>query len=80
LLVPSIYTFLTIAPSIISYLKVFDDNEEAITIKFMLPMIIMGILITFKAPIVLGIYFIKSSLFNLFEDIGFKIYSKNKVF
>lgn len=79
-IVPIIYTLLTIAPSIISYLKIFDSAEQPVTIKSILPMIIMGVLITFKAPIVLGLYFITSSLFNLFEDIGFRIYSKNKVF
>ena len=79
-IVPIIYTLITIAPSIISYLKVFDKNEQPATIKSILPMIIMGVLITIKAPIALGIYFITSSLFNLLEDIGFRIYSKGKRF
>ena len=79
-IVPIIYTLITIAPSIISYLKVFDKNEQPATIKSILPMIIMGVLITIKAPIALGIYFITSSLFNLLEDIGFRIYSKGKSF
>ena len=79
-IVPIIYTLITIAPSIISYLKVFDKNEQPATIKSILPMIIMGVLITIKAPIALGIYFITTSLFNLLEDIGFRIYSKGKRF
>ncbi|WP_294189044.1 membrane protein insertase YidC [uncultured Clostridium sp.] len=79
-LVPIIYTLVTIAPSIISYLKVFDKDEQPTTIKSILPMIVMGILITVKSPIALGIYFITSGLFSLFEDLGFKIYSKNRVF
>lgn len=79
-LVPLIYTVVTMAPSIISYLKIFDENEQPATIKSVLPMMIMGVLITVKAPIALGIYFITSSLFNLIEDIGFRIYSKNRVF
>ncbi|MCF0148596.1 MAG: membrane protein insertase YidC [Clostridium sp.] len=79
-LVPIIYTIITIVPSLISYLKVFGDNEETVNLKSILPMIIMGVLITFKAPIALGIYFITSSLFTLLEDIGFRIYSRNKKF
>lgn len=79
-LVPIIYTLITVLPSLISYLKVFGNNEEIVKPKSILPMIIMGVLITFKAPIALGIYFITSSLFNLLEDIGFRIYSKGKRF
>ena len=79
-LVPIIYTLVTIAPSIISYLKVFDKDEQPATIKSILPMIVMGILITVKSPIALRIYFITSGLFSLIEDIVFRIYSKNKVF
>jgi len=79
-LVPIIYTLVTVAPSIISYLKIFDNKEQPATIKSILPMIVMGILITVKSPIALGIYFITSGLFSLIEDIVFRIYSKNKVF
>ncbi|MDU5108070.1 MULTISPECIES: YidC/Oxa1 family membrane protein insertase [unclassified Clostridium] len=79
-LVSIIYTLITVLPSLISYLKVFGNNEEIVKPKSILPMIIMGVLITFKAPIALGIYFITSSLFNLLEDIGFRIYSKGKRF
>ena len=79
-LVPIIYTIITIAPNIISYLNIFNKDENPVSLKSIIPTIVMGVLITFKAPIALGIYFITSSLFNLIEDIGFKIYSKNRVF
>ena len=79
-LVPIIYTLVTIAPSILSYLKVFDKDEKPATIKSILSMIVMGVLITVKSPIALGIYFITSGMFSLIEDIVFRIYSKNKVF
>ena len=79
-IVPLIYTIVSILPSIISYLKIFNSNEEPISIKSIIPMLIFGLVITVKAPIGLGIYFITSSIFTLLEDIGFKIYSKNKVF
>lgn len=79
-IVPIIYTLITIAPSIISYFKIFGSNEESASIKTVLPMMILGLVITIKAPIALGIYFITSSIFSLVEDIGFRLYSKNKVF
>ncbi len=79
-LVPIIYTLVSIAPSILSYLKVFDKDEKPATIKSIIPMIVMGVLITVKSPIALGIYFITSGMFSLIEDIVFRIYSKNKVF
>lgn len=79
-IVPLIYTIVSILPSIISYFKIFNINEETISIKSIIPMLLFGLVITVKAPIGLGIYFITSSIFTLVEDIGFKIYSKNKVF
>ncbi|VYT86852.1 membrane protein insertase YidC [Clostridium tertium] len=78
--VPLIYTLITVAPSIMSYLRIFGNNETPVTIKSILPMIIFGILVTVKAPVGIGIYFITSGLFNLIEDVGFRIYSKNKAF
>lgn len=79
-IVPIIYILITIAPSIISYFKIFGSNEESASIKTVLPMMILGLIVTIKAPIALGIYFITSSTFSLVEDIGFRVYSKNKVF
>lgn len=79
-IVPLIYTIVSVLPSIVSYLKIFNSNEEPISIKSIIPMLIFGLVITVKAPIGLGIYFITSGIFTLIEDIGFKIYSRNKVF
>ncbi|MCR1950792.1 membrane protein insertase YidC [Clostridium sp. DSM 100503] len=79
-IVPLIYTIVSILPSIISYFKIFNINEEPISIKSIIPMLIFGLAITVKAPVGVGIYFITSSIFTLIEDTGFKIYSRNKVF
>lgn len=79
-IVPLIYTIVSVLPSMVSYLKIFNSNEEPISIKSIIPMLIFGLVITVKAPIGLGIYFITSGIFTLIEDIGFKIYSRNKVF
>jgi YidC/Oxa1 family membrane protein insertase len=78
-IVPLVYTVISTLPSIISYLKIFGSKEEPASIKSIIPMMIFSIVITIKAPIGLGIYFIASS-FSLIEDIGFKLYSKNRVF
>lgn len=78
--VPLLYTLITVAPSFISYFNIFGYDENHISIKSILPMIIFGLIMTVKAPIALGIYFITSSLFTLIEDIGFRLYSKSKVF
>lgn len=43
-------------------------------------MILFGVIVTIKAPIGLGVYFITSSLVILIEEIGFKIYSRNREF
>lgn len=79
-ILPIIYTLITIVPSIISYFKIFGSNEESASIKTVLPKMILELVITIKAPIALGIYFITLSTFSLVEDIVFRIYSKNKVF
>lgn len=79
-IVPLIYTIVSVLPSMVSYLKIFNSNEEPISIKSIIPMLIFGLVITVNAPIGLGIYFITSGIFTLIEDIGFKIYSRNKVF
>ena len=84
--VPLIYTLITIAPSIISYLRIFGSNEESASIKTVLPMMILGLIVTIKAPVALGIYFITSGIFNLIEilDLGYivkiKCFHKQEVF
>lgn len=79
-IIPLIYTIVSALPSVFSYLKVFDNEESPISIKAVIPMIIFSLIITVKSPIGLGIYLVTSSLFSLVEDIGFKLYSRNKVF
>lgn len=79
-IIPLIYTVVSAMPSILSYLKVFDSMEVPINMKTIIPMLVFSLMITIKAPIGLGIYLITSSLFSLIEDIGFKLYSRNKVF
>jgi membrane protein insertase Oxa1/YidC/SpoIIIJ len=39
---------------------------------------IMSALITFKAPVALGLYLITSSLFSVFEEVIFRLYSRSR--
>lgn len=77
-IIPIVYTLISLAPMSLSYLKVFNNGEEKPKFKFMIPMIIFNLIITIKAPIALGIYLITSSVVSLIEEIGFRIYSRNK--
>lgn len=78
-IIPIVYTLISLAPMSLSYLKVFNKGEEKPKFKIMIPMIIFNLIITIKAPIALGIYLITSSVVSLIEEIGFRIYSRNKV-
>lgn len=44
------------------------------------PIIIYNLLTTIKTQVVLRIYLITSSVVSLIEEIGFSIYSRNRVF
>lgn len=39
---------------------------------------VISVLITFKAPVALGLYFITTSLFSFVEEIIFRLYVKRK--
>lgn len=76
--IPAIYILISIAPSLLSYIKVFDSKDSPIKISGIIPMIIIGLVITIKAPVALGIYFITSSTITLIENIGFRLYSRSR--
>lgn len=78
--VPIIYTVISIAPSIVQYIFSIKGNGEKLNKKMLLTTMIFSIIITVKAPIALGIYFITSSIFTLVEDIIFRIFTRNKVY
>lgn len=79
-IIPMIYTLVSLAPSLLSYFKIFKPLENTkVSKKSLIPMAVFSLIITIKAPIALGIYFITSSLFALVEEISFRLYMRKKV-
>lgn len=79
-IIPTIYTLSMLSPNILPYipfLKVATDAKIN-KVSFIITSFI-SILITFKAPIALGLYFITTSLFSLIEEVAFRLYTKRKV-
>lgn len=80
-IIPAIYVLTSILPNFvpsIKYLKVI--NQAKVSKANIIIMSIFSLLITIKAPIALGLYFITTSLFSLFEEIGYRLYLKNKCY
>ncbi|WPC43036.1 YidC/Oxa1 family membrane protein insertase [Clostridium sp. JS66] len=76
-IVPIIYGLISICPQLITNLDYFKVLKEVKLSKTSLIITsIFSILITIKAPIALGLYFITTSLFTLFEEIGYRLYIK----
>ena len=80
-IVPIMYSIISMLPGLVNYIDYFKVYREVQYNKMsaILPGVI-GLLITIKAPIALGLYFITSSVFSLVEEIAFRIYIKNKQF
>ena len=77
--IPLIYILISLAPTMISHLSYFKDKvNNKIDKKTIIPIIIINLLISIKAPVALGIYFITSSLVNFIQELGFRLYIKNK--
>lgn len=80
-IVPIVYSIISMLPGLVNSIDYFKVYREVQYNKMsaILPGVI-GLLITIKAPIALGLYFITSSIFSLVEEIAFRIYIKNKQF
>ncbi len=80
-MVPIMYSIISMLPGLVNSIDYFKVYKEVQYNKMsaILPGVI-GLLITIKAPIALGLYFITSSIFSLVEEIAFRIYIKNKQF
>lgn len=78
-IIPIIYTLVSLSPNFISYIPLFKTINAVKVEKVNLTVTsIVSLLITVKAPISIGIYFITTGLFSLFEEIGYSLYMKNK--
>lgn len=81
LIVPVIYTLITLSPNLLSYIPFFKTSFQVKVSKANIILTtIFSILITFKAPIAIGIYFISTGFFSLIEEIIFRLCLKNNNF
>lgn len=78
-IIPLIYALISLSPNLLSYIKYLKTIEWVKMTKSNLIFIsIFSIFITIKAPVAIGLYFITTSLFSLFEEIGYRLYMKDK--
>jgi len=78
-IVPAIYAVSMLSPNILPYIPFLRVKAQAKLSKtnIIITTVISG-LVTFKAPIALGIYFITTSLFSFVEEIVFRLYAKRR--
>jgi YidC/Oxa1 family membrane protein insertase len=78
-IVPAIYAVSMLSPNILPYIPFLRLKAQAKLSKtnIIITTIISG-LVTFKAPIALGIYFITTSLFSFVEEVAFRLYAKRR--
>lgn len=78
-IVPLLYSAVSTFPFLINYVDYFNiykqvqSNRASILIS-----VFVGIMITIKAPIAIGLYFITSNIFSFIEDAIFRAYVRNK--
>lgn len=78
-IVPIIYIISTLLPSLfpnISFLKI--ATEAKVNKANILIISFVSILVSLKAPVALGLYFIASSLFSFVEEVVFRLYWNQK--
>lgn len=81
-IIPAIYLFVSICPTLLSYIPYLNSlklplNNQSTKLS-LLTTSIFSLILTVKAPIALGIYFITTGLFSLFEEIIYRIYMWKK--
>lgn len=81
LIVPAVYTLITLSSNLISYIPFFKTSLQVkVSRANVIFTSIFSMLITFKAPIAIGIYFIATGFFSLIEEVIFRLYIKNNNF
>lgn len=76
-IVPLIYMFVSLTPSLLSYapfLKI--EGQAAISKSNILITALISLFVAKAAPIAVGIYLITTSLFNFLEELAFRIYMR----
>ncbi|MCX7695794.1 MAG: YidC/Oxa1 family membrane protein insertase [Caloramator sp.] len=75
--VPFVYVLVSLSPNLLSYIEYFKLFKQSETTKSTLILnTIFSILITIKAPVAIGIYFITTGVFSFVEELIFRIYIK----
>lgn len=78
-IIPIIYVLVSLSLNLLSCVSYFKTvNQSKMTKPNLIFISIFSIVLTIKAPIAVGIYFITTSIFSLFEEIGYRLYMRNK--
>ncbi|WP_291580118.1 YidC/Oxa1 family membrane protein insertase [Clostridium sp. UBA6640] len=76
---PIVYALVSLVPQLLNYVGYFKlSSKVAINKASIISTAIISLLISFKMPVALIIYFITNSIFSVIEEIIFRIYMKNK--
>lgn len=77
---PIVYALVSLVPQLLNYVGYFKlSSKVEINKVSIISTAIISLLISFKMPVALIIYFITNSIFSVIEEIIFRIYMKNKV-
>jgi YidC/Oxa1 family membrane protein insertase len=78
-IVPAVYAISMLSPNILPYIPFLRITAQTKLSKANIIITsVMSALITFKAPVALGLYFITSSLFSFVEEVVFRLYIKRR--
>jgi len=76
-IVPLIYVIASLTPSLLSYVSLLKiEGQATISKSNIIIMAVVGLFVAKAAPIAVGIYLITTSLFNFFEELVFRIYTR----
>ncbi|MDF2882298.1 MAG: hypothetical protein K0R54_2855 [Clostridiaceae bacterium] len=76
-IVPLIYMFASLTPSLLSYVTFLKiEGQAAMSKSNILVMALIGLFVIKAAPIAIGIYLITTSVFNFLEELVFRIYMR----
>ncbi|GKU25259.1 YidC/Oxa1 family membrane protein insertase [Clostridium folliculivorans] len=78
-IIPTAYVITVLIPNLLPYVPFLSITTQAkISKTNILVSSLMSAIITFKAPIALGLYLITTSLFSAIEEIVFRIYVRRR--
>lgn len=78
-IIPIIYSIVALGPSLlnyIGYLKGFNSDKPLK--QNIITTIVISIMLTFKSPVVMGIYLITSGVFSILEEMIYRFLFKSK--